>query len=74
MDYLPVFIKLKEQACLVVGAGEVAARKIDCLAKAGAKITVIAKEISPAVANMQITHALIVLQKAFSPEDLHDFK
>jgi uroporphyrin-III C-methyltransferase/precorrin-2 dehydrogenase/sirohydrochlorin ferrochelatase len=74
MDYLPVFIKLKEQACLVVGAGEIAARKIDCLAKAGAKITVIAKEISPAVANMQITHSLIVLQKPFTPEDLHDFK
>ncbi len=74
MDYLPVFVKLKEQDCLVIGAGEVAARKIDCLAKAGAKITVIAKEISSTVANMQITYSLTLLQKPFAPEDLHDFK
>lgn len=74
MDYLPVFVKLKGQECLVVGAGEVAARKIDCLAKAGAKITVIAKEISPSVANLQSTHSLTLLQKIFSPEDLYDFK
>lgn len=73
MDYLPVFVKIKEQHCLVVGAGEVAARKIDCLARAGAKITVIAKEISATVANMQTSHALNVLQKSFSPEDLHNF-
>jgi uroporphyrin-III C-methyltransferase / precorrin-2 dehydrogenase / sirohydrochlorin ferrochelatase len=74
MDYLPVFIKLKEQDCLVVGAGEVAARKIDCLVRAGAKITVIAKEISPTVANMIATHSLTVLQKPFLPEDLRVFK
>jgi uroporphyrin-III C-methyltransferase/precorrin-2 dehydrogenase/sirohydrochlorin ferrochelatase len=74
MDYLPIFINLKGQDCLVVGAGDIAARKIACLARAGAKITVIAKEISPIVADMQATHPLILLQKAFSPEDLHDFR
>ena len=74
MDYLPIFINLKGQDCLVVGAGEIAARKIDCLARAGAKITVIATEISASVANMQANHALTLLQKPFSPEDLHDFK
>ncbi|MDD1605263.1 MAG: siroheme synthase CysG [Methylococcaceae bacterium] len=74
MDYLPIFINLKGQDCLVVGAGEIAARKIDCLARAGAKITVIATEISASVATMQANHALTLLQKPFSPEDLHDFK
>jgi uroporphyrin-III C-methyltransferase/precorrin-2 dehydrogenase/sirohydrochlorin ferrochelatase len=74
MDYFPIFINLKGQDCLVVGAGEIAARKIDCLARAGAKITVIATEISTTVATMQATHALTLLQKPFLPEDLHDFK
>ena len=35
MDYFPVFIKLKGQDCLVVGAGDIAARKIELLARAG---------------------------------------
>ncbi|MCK5122429.1 MAG: hypothetical protein KAQ91_10620, partial [Methylococcales bacterium] len=42
MDYFPLFLKLKQQNCLVIGAGEIAARKIDLLARAGALITVIA--------------------------------
>jgi uroporphyrin-III C-methyltransferase/precorrin-2 dehydrogenase/sirohydrochlorin ferrochelatase len=74
MDYFPIFINLKGQDCLVVGAGEIAARKIDCLVRAGAKITVIATEISATVATMQATHALTVLKKPFLSEDLRDFK
>lgn len=74
MDYFPVFVKLKAQNCLVVGAGEIAARKIDCLARAGAKITVIAKDISSTVADMETTHSLTLLQKTFLPEDLRDFR
>ena len=53
MDYFPVFVKLKDQDCLVVGAGEIAARKIELLARAGAKITVIAGKISPQVLNLE---------------------
>ncbi len=74
MDYFPVFLKLKDQACLVVGAGEVAARKIELLARAGAKITVIAEQISPAVLSLQATHNLTLLQKSFSSADLGAFR
>ena len=45
MDYFPIFVKLQNQPCLVIGAGEIAARKIDLLVRAGAKITVIANNI-----------------------------
>jgi len=74
MDYFPVFLKLKDQACLVVGAGEIAARKIELLARAGAKITVIAREISPTVLSLQATHNLTLLQKPFAPADLGEFR
>ncbi|MDT4331467.1 siroheme synthase CysG [Methylomonas sp. MED-D] len=46
MEYFPLFLNLKNQPCLVVGAGGVAARKIELLRKAGARITVVAVEIS----------------------------
>ncbi|MGZ8237741.1 MAG: siroheme synthase CysG, partial [Methylobacter sp.] len=74
MDYFPVFLKLKDQACLVVGAGEIAARKIELLARAGAKITVIANKISPAVLNLQTIHNLSLRQKSFSAADLGEFR
>jgi uroporphyrin-III C-methyltransferase/precorrin-2 dehydrogenase/sirohydrochlorin ferrochelatase len=74
MDYFPVFLKLKDQSCLVVGAGEVAARKIELLARAGANITVIANNICPAVFNLQAIHKLTLLQKPFCVDDLVDFR
>ncbi|MDO9106000.1 MAG: siroheme synthase CysG [Methylovulum sp.] len=74
MDYFPVFIKLHAQNCLVVGAGEVAARKIELLARAGARITVIAETISPAVSQMQTTHQLTLIEKAFTASDMQRFR
>ncbi|MDD2801198.1 MAG: siroheme synthase CysG [Methylobacter sp.] len=74
MDYFPVFMKLQGQPCLVVGAGEIAARKIELLLKADAKITVIAREISSHVAELQAAHGLNVLQKSFVLEDLIGFR
>lgn len=74
MDYFPVFVKLKDQDCLVVGAGEIAARKIELLARAGAKITVIAEQVSPQVANLEEVCRLTMLQKTFAPADLCGYR
>lgn len=41
MDFLPVFIDLKHRPCLIVGGGEVAARKTALLRQAGAQVTVV---------------------------------
>ncbi len=35
MDFLPIFIDIKGKLCLVIGGGEVAARKASLLLKAG---------------------------------------
>ncbi len=74
MDYFPLFLKLTDRPCLVIGAGDIAARKIDLLARANAKITVIANEISPIVANMQDTHKLSIKQKSFEKSDIDGFQ
>ena len=39
MDFLPVFLDVRGQACLVVGAGSVATRKAGLLRRAGASVT-----------------------------------
>ena len=48
MDFLPIFLDVREQPCLVVGGGEVAARKCALLLRAGARVTVLAPELSAA--------------------------
>ncbi|WP_027468112.1 siroheme synthase CysG [Deefgea rivuli] len=45
MDYFPLFLNLKQQACLIVGGGEIAVRKLRLLRSAGADVTVIAPEL-----------------------------
>ena len=74
MDYLPLFVNLKQQPCLVVGAGEIAARKIDLLARAGAMITVISRQFSDAVKQLQHSHALTLIEKSFEASDVRGFK
>lgn len=46
MDQLPIFMNVRDENCLVIGGGAVAARKADLMRAAGARVTVIAPEIS----------------------------
>ena len=45
MDYLPIFLDIRNCHCLVIGGGEVAARKIALLLRAGARITVVSPQL-----------------------------
>ena len=42
MDYLPLFLDVRERLILVVGGGPVAARKVDLLLRANARVRVVA--------------------------------
>jgi len=52
MDFLPIFMNVKDRSCLIVGGGEVAQRKASVLLDAGAMVKVVAPEISGAFADM----------------------
>lgn len=49
-SYLPIFIDLRGKQVVVVGGGMVAARKVESLLKAGARVKVIAPEIADEIA------------------------
>lgn len=70
MDYLPIFLDLKRQSCLVVGAGEVAVRKCAMLRSAGATVTVVAPNPCPAILELRDQKAIQYHQKSFSASDL----
>ena len=47
MRYFPVFIDAQNLRCLIVGAGEVAARKLELMLKSPAHVTVVAPDLKP---------------------------
>lgn len=70
MNYFPVFLDIKNKPCLVVGAGSVAARKIELLLKADASVKVIAREIGDAVIDLQQQYSLQCETREFDDSDL----
>lgn len=53
MKYYPVFLDIRDKKCVIVGGGEVAARKAERLLDCGAKVFVISPKISPAIAALK---------------------
>ncbi|WP_213537955.1 siroheme synthase CysG [Nitrosospira sp. NRS527] len=45
MDFLPIFFNIRNRNCVVIGGGEVAARKIALLLRAGAHITLVSPQL-----------------------------
>ncbi|EMH4032079.1 siroheme synthase [Klebsiella oxytoca] len=72
MDYLPIFADLKQRPVLVVGGGDVAARKVDLLQRAGAEIRIVAQSLSPELEQQRQQGQLLWLGKTFDPPQLDD--
>lgn len=69
---LPVFVKLANRPCLVVGAGTVAASKIAALLESGALITVVAPTAIPEVTQLAAARKIRWLPRKFQPKDVAD--
>ena len=70
MDYFPVFLDLKNRLCLLVGGGEVATRKGRMLAKAGARLRIVAPEISAELRELAVTNNGELNEREYQSSDL----
>jgi len=70
MEMFPIFLKLNGRPCLVVGAGSIAAPKIDSLLRAGASLTVVAPHANPKIKGWARTGVLKWLEREFIASDL----
>ncbi len=70
MDYLPIFLRLQDQDCLVVGGGETANRKLRLLRSAGAAVTLVAPRVVAEIAQAAGAGELRHLPEAFVPQHL----
>ena len=70
MDYLPIFADLKAKPVLVVGGGDVAARKIEPLRRAGARVQIAARELCAELRELADKQQLEWLATAFDEAQL----
>jgi len=70
MQYFPIFLDTTDLTCLVVGAGEVAARKVELLLKTSAQITVVAPWVCTTVQRFAEQKKIQLIVKPYEEADL----
>jgi len=70
MKVYPVFLNLDGKPCLVVGGGAVGERKVADLLVAGARVTLVSREITPTLEAMAARGEIAYRREEFSPEHL----
>lgn len=71
MSLFPIFVKLEGRPVLLVGAGPVGESKIGGLLSAGAVVTVVAPEATPAIQKLAAEGKVDWQRREFAPDDLH---
>lgn len=64
--YYPMMLDVKGRKCVVVGGGEVAARKVETLLDCGALVTVLAPRLEPELADMVAGRKITHLNREYS--------
>ena len=70
MPVFPLFVDLKDKLCVVIGGGDVAARKIDVLLEFGAKIRVVSPGLSERLAALQQQGRIEAIKRGYAEGDL----
>lgn len=72
MAMFPMFVDLNGRDCLIIGAGEVALRKIEQLIKFTPILTVVAPSIHEEIRRLANEYAITLLEREYRIEDIDD--
>ena len=70
MEYLPIFIQIKNRPCLVVGGGSIAARKVALLRKAQADVIVVSPALCDELKTLSDESLIRHVAREFEENDL----
>jgi siroheme synthase, N-terminal domain len=68
--YYPIYIDIEDHAVLIVGGGNVCARKAETMIRYGARVTIVSPEITDEIAAWERDGALAVRRKKYAEADL----
>ncbi len=72
MNYLPIFIDVRDRRIVVAGGGRMALSKLRTLLKSAARVTVIASVISDELRDLAASDAIQLFARRLTPRDLDD--
>lgn len=72
MNYLPVFLDLRGRPAVVVGGGAVAARKAELVARSGASVRIVSRDLSPAMRSAIDRYGFTLAERGFEDSDVND--
>lgn len=73
MAYYPIFVQLQDIPCVVIGGGREAQRKVEGLLGAGAKVTVISPDLTPALTKMLSDGEIEHIAREYQEGDIDPF-
>jgi siroheme synthase-like protein len=68
--FLPLGVDLRHRPCVVVGGGTIGTRKVSTLMEGGARVTVVAPEVSPELRKLVRSRRLRWVRATFRAADL----
>jgi uroporphyrin-III C-methyltransferase/precorrin-2 dehydrogenase/sirohydrochlorin ferrochelatase len=72
MKFLPIFYNINGKTCVVVGGGGIAARKVDLLRKAGARVTVISPALGDEMSRFHADGLIEWIDREYRSGDLDE--
>lgn len=70
MDFLPIFMNVNGENCLVIGGGKIASRKVFMLIRAGAAVTVVSPELCQELTVRKESNEITHIARDFEDQDL----
>ena len=74
MDFLPIFMNVQSQSCLVIGGGKIASRKVFMLLRAGASVSVVSPELCQDLLIRKNEAEINHIDRGFEESDLEGCK
>ncbi len=72
MNYYPTFLNLHHKRCFIVGGGKIGERKARKLLEAGASLTIISPDLTPALELLKREKKLTHIKRRYKKGDLKD--
>lgn len=74
MDFLPIFLRLQNEPALVVGGGEVAARKVGLLLEANAQVTVVSPKLESGLEQLKLSDKITHIETHYQDDMVSRFR